>query len=87
MTNALRIRPQAEADMLETYAWCEDRKPGLGEQFLSGIDDCLDGIRQHPRASLKRFPYSIFYFVHEAEIVILACLHAKRRPGTLRSRL
>ena len=98
MTYALLIRPEAESDMLEAYAWYEERKPGLGGEFLNAVDACLEAIRRHPlayatvkgearRALMKRFPYGIFYVVDEGQIAILACLHAKRRPGILRSRL
>lgn len=78
-------------------AWYEERKSGLGGEFLKGLDHCLETILQHPlayagvrydarRALLKRFPYGTFYVIDEAEILILACLHAKRRPEILRSR-
>lgn len=71
MTYALRVRPEAELDMLEAYAWYEDRKPTLGAEFLSAIEACLEAIRRHPlahakirdeahRALLKRFPDGIF---------------------------
>lgn len=50
MTHTLLVRPDAELDMLEAYAWYEDRKPGLGAEFLGAVDTCLEAIRRHPLA-------------------------------------
>src|SRR5579872_196070 len=97
MTYAVRVRPAAELDILEAHTWYEGRRPGLGAAFLGAIDNCLDAILQRPfayttvweevrRALLRRFPYGLFYVVEGTEIVILACLHARRRPGVLRNR-
>jgi toxin ParE1/3/4 len=98
MSYELLIRPEAESDMLQAHAWYEDRRPGLGAQFLRAIESCLETIQRYPlacakveddvrRALLKRFPYGIFYVVDGERISILACLHAKRRPGIWRRRL
>jgi len=98
MTYELLVRPEAESDMLAAHAWYEDRKPGLGAQFLQAVESCLETIRRYPlayakvegevrRALLKRFPYGIFYIVDGERISILACLHAKRRLGLWRPRL
>lgn len=98
MTYELLVRPEAESDMLEAHAWYEDKKPGLGAQFLQSIESGLEAIRRYPlacakvegevrRVLLKRFPYGIFYVVDGERISILACLHAKRRPGLWRPRL
>jgi hypothetical protein len=32
------------------------------------------------RALLRKFPYSIFYFVFDDTVVVLACFHMKRDP-------
>lgn len=38
MAAELIIAPQAERDIGERYWWYEDRRPGLGEEFLSCVD-------------------------------------------------
>jgi hypothetical protein len=38
MAVELVVAPQAEQDLAEAYAWYEDRRFGLGEEFLSCVD-------------------------------------------------
>ena len=91
MTLALRLRPRAEADLDEAFAWYERQLPGLGEAFLRSVDACLSRIARHPdafalvhgpvrRASLRRFPYGVFYVVRDQWIDVLAVYHGRRRP-------
>jgi hypothetical protein len=44
----LMIAPEAEVDIAEAYAWYEGRRVGLGEEFLSSVDACLESIRRRP---------------------------------------
>jgi hypothetical protein len=44
----LVIAPEAELDIAEAYVWYEDRKAGLGEEFLTSVDACLESIRRRP---------------------------------------
>jgi hypothetical protein len=34
MTQPVRVRPEAEQDLLEAAFWYEEQRPGLGHQFL-----------------------------------------------------
>ena len=38
MKRRLIVRPEAEAEMAETFRWYEDRVPGLGDDFLLPVD-------------------------------------------------
>jgi len=51
MAAKLAIAPEAELDLAEAYVWYESRRNGLGEEFLSSVDACLEGIRRHPRCT------------------------------------
>jgi hypothetical protein len=44
----LAIAPEAELDIAEAYVWYESRRAGLGEEFLSSVDACLESIRRRP---------------------------------------
>jgi hypothetical protein len=44
----LVIAPEAESDIAEAYGWYEGRRAGLGEEFLSSLDGCLESIRLRP---------------------------------------
>jgi toxin ParE1/3/4 len=87
----LALRPRAEADLDEAFAWYEAQVPGLGEAFLRSATACFVRIARHPeacpevqrrvrRASLDRFPYGVFYVVREDRIDVLAVYHGRRRP-------
>jgi len=39
------------------------------------------------RAMLHRFPYGVMYVVSDHELLIVACLHARRNPARWRERL
>ena len=41
MTPRLVVRPEAEADIDEAYAWYEDRVTGLGDQFLDAVGESI----------------------------------------------
>lgn len=91
MSRTVIIRPEAEADMADAFAWYEDRVTGLGSEFLMSVDAILHGISRNPsgypivykvvrRALLRRFPYGVFFISEHGRIVVLAVFHAKRDP-------
>lgn len=93
----LVLRLAAAADVEEAYRWYERQRAGLGEEFLSAVQGALEVVASNPEAHpvvhrdtrrflLRRFPYGLYYRVLDAEIVVVACFHAKRDPKTWRSR-
>jgi hypothetical protein len=46
MVIELIIAPEAEQDLAEAYAWYEGQRSGLGEEFLSCVDACIEAIRR-----------------------------------------
>ncbi len=97
MTPRVEIRPEAEADLAEAFAWYEERRPGLGDRFLLSVEAALSAIQRYPesspvvhaqvrRALLRRFPYGVFYTVKESAIVVLAVFHCAREPRRWRER-
>ncbi len=90
----LRVLPAAEAELAEAIEWYEERRPGLGVDFLGSVDRVLQAIAGGPeryatwaenprfrRVVLERFPYLVFYHVAPDGPEIVAIAHAKRRPG------
>ena len=74
MKRAIIVRPEAEADIAAAFAWYEEQRLGLGTEFLSEIERCLERIEDYPeghpviyrryrRALTRKFPYKIFYIV------------------------
>jgi plasmid stabilization system protein ParE len=98
MNYRLIIRPEAEFDLEDAFAWYESQDPGLGSEFVRAIDASISTIGRNPlayrliyqqarRALVRRFPYSLFYVVEEDTIFVIACFHTKRNPTDWQDRL
>jgi toxin ParE1/3/4 len=48
MAVELSVAPEAELDIAEAYAWYENRRIGLGEEFLGSVDASIERIRRQP---------------------------------------
>lgn len=94
----LLIRPEAKADLLDTFHWYQSQKPGLGFDFKSCIDVALSQILVNPtlykivhlsirRAIIKKFPFGIFYIIDNNKVIVLAALHARRDPVNWKTRI
>ena len=98
MAAELIIAPEAEFDISDAYGWYEERRPGLGEEFLSCTDACIQRIRRTPemhatvheeyrRALVRRFPYAVFYEVTDTTVTVYCIFHTSREPEKWRKRL
>ena len=98
MAARLAIAPEAELDITEAYAWYENRRPGLGEEFLGSVDAAIEAILRMPemhvvvhenyrRGLVRRFPYAIFYEYSSGTVTIYAVFHTSRDPNKWRERL
>jgi plasmid stabilization system protein ParE len=98
MAAELIIAPEVQQDIDEAYSWYEDRRPGLGEEFLSCVDACIQVISRMPelyakvheeyrRALVRRFPYAIFYEYSGGKLIVYSIFHTSRNPKKWRNRL
>jgi len=98
MAVELIFAPEAERDLAEAYAWYEERRAGLGEEFLGCVDACLQSIcrtpGQHPvvyetyrRGLIRRFPYALFYEYSQNSVTVYGIFHTARDPEKWRRRL
>lgn len=87
----LIIKPQAVAMARDAYKWYEEQREGLGELFLTALDNGLKNIQSIPTANAKvkknyrqwrihRFPYVIVYEIIRSEIIVLSIFHTRRNP-------
>lgn len=94
----LVLRRAAKRDLAEARRWYDERRAGLGKEFLTGIEATLTIIRNHPygfprvdprvrRARTERFPYGIFYAIDGETIRVLAVLHNARGAHWWKSRV
>jgi plasmid stabilization system protein ParE len=98
MNVKLVVVPEVEADISEAYTWYEDRHPGLGEEFLSCVDACIQSVcrmpdayprvhEQYRRALVRRFPFSVFFEHSNAVLTVFSVFHNSRDPQKWRARL
>jgi hypothetical protein len=87
----LIIRPEAEADLAEGFNWYEERRTGLGFEFLNRVNLVLSKIEENPLrysgtyqnvrlALVGKFPYKILYLVEEDHAEVIGVVHVKRSP-------
>ena len=84
--------PAARAELVEAQDWYEGEATGLGRRFRQAIDALIERMSDNPRqfpivfknvrrALLRRFPYSLFFVVEDAALIVIACFHASRDPS------
>jgi len=94
----LIVAPEAEQDLTEAYAWYQQQRPGLGEEFLTCVDAAIASIVRSPearglihlnyrRALVRRFPYAVFYEYLGEAVTIYGIFHGARDPQKWRTRL
>ena len=86
------FHPSAEAEYLESIAYYESKRPGLGASYLAEFERTLLHVCESPqrnpielkpdlrRARMKRFPYTVLYRNVSGSIQIVAVAHHRRRP-------
>ena len=87
----LVVRPRARRELLAAFDWYEAQRPGLGDAFLRAVDAVFASIRRTPalygiargrsrRALVRRYPYGVFFYERDGEVVVLAVVHSRRHP-------
>ena len=85
------LRKAAKADIAKAAAWYEGQSEGLGDRFLDRVDEAIEAIRKNPlgyavrvddvrMASLKKFPYGLYFHVEDEGSIVIACLAHRRNP-------
>jgi toxin ParE1/3/4 len=98
MSLPLVVRPTAQAEFEAAAAWYEERRPGLGDAFVTEVRRVLDTIADHPKrypiadgdvreAPVSHFPYCVFYRVKPDRIVVIAVFHTSRDPSVWKGRM
>ena len=98
MTDSLRFRPEVVGDLKDGAKWYDDKRLGLGGEFLQECKGALDRIRERPEQAtadpdgvrsvrLHRFPYVIHYRIESSTIVVFAIMFGGRDPSAWRGRM
>lgn len=97
MARALEYLDEALEEVEAAARWYAERSSTAAIAFSDEIDAAESAIVRLPEAwpsfehgtrryLLRRFPYSVVYRVEPDRIVIVAVVHARRRPGYWRRR-
>ena len=84
--------------MTEAALYYETAAATLGDDFLGDIQHAIDSIRERPRLGaeiahgfrrvlVRRFPFSVVYFIELEQIVVVAVAHQSRSPDYWKERL
>ena len=90
----LRFNQQAHEEFIQAYEWYEEKRSGLGIQFLASVEKWLQQISENPRyfdvrksaryreAKIEHFLYMIVYefFKQKGIVHIAAIYHSSRNP-------
>lgn len=92
------LAPEAERDLVEGgLYYSREGNADLARAFISEFERSAALVGEQPelgapwrgkvrRFPLRRFPYSIVYYLGDGRIRILAVAHQSRKPGFWRSR-
>ena len=98
MIAELIVASEVEQDISDVYGWYEDRRVGLGNEFVDCVDACPQRNRRQPemhavvyqsyrRALIRRFPYAVFYESTATQVTVYCICHTARDPEKWRHRL
>ncbi len=93
-----RFLPDAEAELLKEVAYFSAAGTGLGVKFQRAVESAVNMAAANPaggtpstsgtrRRLVKGFPFSVVYRVSETEILVVAVVHHRKRPGYWISRI
>ena len=98
----VHLAPSARQEFLDAADYYEDKRAGLGDDFIACVRDTLQRIGEAPdahallpgfeeegcrRAGVRRFPYHLIFLELPHDLRVIAVAHARRRPAYWRPRL
>lgn len=92
MKYSIEIKDGANIETMKAYLYYEDKRIGLGEDFLEHLDSYFDRIQNNPEhfpqkrkpyreAFIKRFPFLIIYEIKDNNIVVYSVFNTWLSPN------
>jgi len=78
MKKQLEFHPEVTNDIKGSYLWYEDKLEGLGNRFLSELEDGYTSIQNFPDTWAN---FQSLYKVTEEKIVVVAVMHNSRKAN------
>lgn len=87
----IEFHPEAASELREATLYYQAQQAGLGERFLSTVQESLTRISNFPESfpvvfgnvrqcKVARFPYGIIFRSHVNYIQVIALAHSHRKP-------
>lgn len=87
----MEIKEEANLEIIEAYLYYEEKRIGLGEEFLEQIDIYFDRITSSPKhfpqkrkpyreAFIKRFPFLIIYEIEKNKVIVYSVFNTWQSP-------
>jgi len=94
VTLPVAYRQSARREIADAARRYESERPGLAATFIAEVGRIEALISEVPRlyqaighevrrATLRRFPYGLFYLEEDDRILVLACVDLRRDPQTI----
>lgn len=91
MNYTLEIKREANIEAIEAYLYYEQKRFGLGEEFLEHLDIYFNRIVTNPEhfpqkrkpyreAFIKRFPFLIIYEIEKDKVIVYSIFNTWQNP-------
>lgn len=101
MSYYLIFTTETQEDLREGFLWYEEKRCGLGVNFMLSIEATLHSIERNPlayalaptnipnirRAIVSKYSYLIFYTIVQQSVIILSVISSKRDPAVWKRRI
>jgi hypothetical protein len=91
MPFVLELKEDANLEIIEAYSYYEEKRLGLGDEFLEHLNIYFERITFNPKhfpqkrkpyreAFIKRFPFLIIYEIAKEKIIIYSVFNTWQNP-------
>lgn len=91
MTTILDVKDEANIEIIEAYLYYEEKRTGLGEEFLEHLNTYFERIITNPKhfpqkrkpyreAFIKRFPFLIIYEITKDKVLVYSVFNTWQNP-------
>ena len=91
------FHPEAQQELIDAAVWYDDRREGLGDEFIDAVSALVAEIRSMPerfpvvhddvrQGILRRFPFVVYFRLVGERILVVSVFHASRDVESLWSR-
>tara|TARA_R110000868_G_scaffold12295_1_gene59302 strand:+ start:335 stop:625 length:291 start_codon:yes stop_codon:yes gene_type:complete len=91
MSYILEVKDEANLEIIEAYLYYEEKRTGLGEEFLEHLDTYFERITANPKhfpqnrkpyreAFIKRFPFLVIYETAKDKVIVYSLFNTWQNP-------